>query len=245
MTTRPLKIIGHRGAKGLAPENTLASFEKALGHHVSEIELDVRVTKDGKAAITHDAHLTDLAGNKLKVATTPLAELQRHKPDLTTLEVAIQTVNRRVPILIEVKPAVPVEPVVRIVSDFLNQGWTNDDFRFGSYDQRVLVALHLALPAIQTVVIENWSSVRARKRAKELGTKRVNMLEYWLWSGFIRAVARSGWELYSFPGRKSFKQKVFRIFGLVGTTNTPRRAQKWARAGLSGVITDFPDRFEK
>jgi glycerophosphoryl diester phosphodiesterase len=41
-----VKIIGHRGARGLAPENTLAAFAKAIELEVDGVEFDVRVTKD-------------------------------------------------------------------------------------------------------------------------------------------------------------------------------------------------------
>ncbi len=47
-------IIGHRGAMGYAPENTLASFEKALQLGADIIELDVHLTKDGELVVMHD-----------------------------------------------------------------------------------------------------------------------------------------------------------------------------------------------
>ena len=51
--TKILKI-GHRGAKGYAPENTLASFEKALELGVDMIELDVQNSKDFIPMVIHD-----------------------------------------------------------------------------------------------------------------------------------------------------------------------------------------------
>jgi len=240
-----MKIIGHRGAKGLAPENTLRAFEKALEHGVDEIELDVRVTKDGQTVLIHDPYVTDPAGSRVNIASHTLAELQKHKPDLATLEAAITTIDRRVPTYIEVKPGVPTSHTITTVRSFMNKGWLATDFRLGSYSQQTLRELHAALPDIEKIVIENWSGIRATRRARELGTKRISMLEYWLWPGFIRAVRRTGYQLYSFPGRRCFKQRIFTLFGLVGTSNNPRRARKWAKAGLTGVITDRPDLFQK
>ena len=52
----PLKI-GHRGAAGEAPENTLASFELALRQGVDGIELDVQLSSDGVPVVIHDARL--------------------------------------------------------------------------------------------------------------------------------------------------------------------------------------------
>lgn len=58
-------IVGHRGAAGLAPENTLAAFSKACEIGVNAIELDVLQTKDRKIVVHHDYRL------KPEIARTP------------------------------------------------------------------------------------------------------------------------------------------------------------------------------
>jgi len=50
-------VQGHRGARGLAPENTLPAFEKALALGVTTLELDVGVTRDGVVVVGHDPTL--------------------------------------------------------------------------------------------------------------------------------------------------------------------------------------------
>jgi len=50
----PFEIQGHRGARGLKPENTLPSFEAALDQGVTSIETDVHLTRDGVPVLTHD-----------------------------------------------------------------------------------------------------------------------------------------------------------------------------------------------
>ena len=50
-------LQGHRGARGLAPENTLPAFAAALSLGVSTLELDVGVTRDGVVVIAHDRRL--------------------------------------------------------------------------------------------------------------------------------------------------------------------------------------------
>ena len=56
MRARPL-LLGHRGARSVAsiPENTFASFDRALADGCHGFEFDVRLTKDGRAVICHDA----------------------------------------------------------------------------------------------------------------------------------------------------------------------------------------------
>jgi glycerophosphoryl diester phosphodiesterase len=50
-------LQGHRGARGLAPENTLAGFAKALAVGVSTLELDLAMTRDGVLVVHHDLRL--------------------------------------------------------------------------------------------------------------------------------------------------------------------------------------------
>jgi glycerophosphoryl diester phosphodiesterase len=62
--TRPFDLQGHRGARGLAPENTLTGFTRALEIGVATLELDIGVTRDGVVVVHHDTHLNpDLARN--------------------------------------------------------------------------------------------------------------------------------------------------------------------------------------
>ncbi len=49
-----IDLQGHRGARGLAPENTLAGFRKALGIGVSTLETDLALTRDGVLVLSHE-----------------------------------------------------------------------------------------------------------------------------------------------------------------------------------------------
>lgn len=57
MTATAFDLQGHRGARGLAPENTLQAFAAALAIGVTTLELDAGVTKDGVVVIHHDRRL--------------------------------------------------------------------------------------------------------------------------------------------------------------------------------------------
>jgi glycerophosphoryl diester phosphodiesterase len=80
-------LQGHRGARGLAPENTLPAFERALEIGVTTLELDIGVTADGVVVIHHDPYLNPatardaggqwVAGSKGPlIKTLTLAQLQ-------------------------------------------------------------------------------------------------------------------------------------------------------------------------
>jgi hypothetical protein len=72
-------LQGHRGARGLAPENTLPAFAKALGIGVTTLELDVGMTRDGILVVSHDPrlnpNLTRLEGAFLETSGPALREL--------------------------------------------------------------------------------------------------------------------------------------------------------------------------
>lgn len=57
-TALAFDLQGHRGARGLMPENTLPAFAKALEIGVTTLELDVGITKDGKVVVLHDSALS-------------------------------------------------------------------------------------------------------------------------------------------------------------------------------------------
>jgi len=54
---RSLDIQGHRGARGLLPENTLTAFARALSIGVTTLELDCAITRDGVVVVSHDSTL--------------------------------------------------------------------------------------------------------------------------------------------------------------------------------------------
>ena len=59
-TASAFDLQGHRGARGLAPENTLTAFEQALKTGVTTLELDIALTSDGVPVISHDPYLNPL-----------------------------------------------------------------------------------------------------------------------------------------------------------------------------------------
>ncbi|MDB5170547.1 MAG: glycerophosphodiester phosphodiesterase [Candidatus Saccharibacteria bacterium] len=222
-----MKIIGHRGARGLAPENTIAGLQKGLEHHVDMLEFDLRITKDGLVILHHDPYLTDPNGQKHVIADYTYVELKEHKSDLATFEEVLNTIGHPVPLYVEVKPDEPTKPIIKIIRSYLANGWKSEYFMLASFSQKTLLELHEVFPEIDKVVLEKWSGVRATQRARQLSTRNLCMNQKWLWKPFIKPLAKRGWKLYAY------------------TLNDPVKAKRWASYGLAGVVTDYPDRFEK
>jgi len=71
-------IIGHRGVKGIAPENSLSGFKKAIELGIDGVELDVHLTKGGKLVVIHDMDLKRLTGLKISVKQLIFKELKEY-----------------------------------------------------------------------------------------------------------------------------------------------------------------------
>ncbi len=236
--TKAMKIIGHRGARGIAPENTIAGIDKAIEHGVDAVEIDIRVTSDGVAVLHHDPYLTDPDGTKVQISQTLYADLLHHKPDLAALDFAVRAVAHRCDIIIELKPGVPTKQTIAIINDRIERGWRFEEFAVASFDPKILAAVKAELPEVQLIVNELWSGVRATYRARRLGTKRINMYEQWLYRAYVRMTRRSGYQLSVFPANKD------RWHQRESYVNSARRIKKW-QPYLYGAITDRPDFFEK
>lgn len=121
-TARPhATIIAHRGASGLAPENTPAAFLTALALGADTIEIDVHLSRDGHVVVIHDDTVDRTTTGTGEVRTLGLAEIQsldagswfygtdvqpRWSPDLLqvpTLEQVIEMVRGKASLLIELK----------------------------------------------------------------------------------------------------------------------------------------------
>lgn len=75
MLPEPTWIVGHRGARGEAPENTLAGFQIAIEAGAPEIELDVRLSADNHLVVLHDRNVNRTTWHKGVATRYTLAEL--------------------------------------------------------------------------------------------------------------------------------------------------------------------------
>ena len=70
-------VIAHRGDVNTAPENTLPAYENALTAGADGIELDVRLTQDGKLVVFHDRRLDRTSNGKGLVVNQTLEEIRQ------------------------------------------------------------------------------------------------------------------------------------------------------------------------
>jgi glycerophosphoryl diester phosphodiesterase len=75
-TDRPL-VFGHRGGSRLAPENTIAAFDRAVAEGVDGLELDVRLSKDRQVVVCHDARVDRTSNTTGAIAEMTASDLAR------------------------------------------------------------------------------------------------------------------------------------------------------------------------
>lgn len=222
-------IVGHRGAKGLALENTAASVEAAIEYGVDQVEVDLRVSKDGRVVLLHDENAVARNSEIVHPAEHLYHELLEYFPDLLTLDELLPLVNHRCRIMLECKVIEAVEPTVAILQRFLEQNWKPSEFLFASFKYNILKKFQGLMPEIELVVLDNWSAVRATHRARRLKTPYLSMDQRYLWWGVIRSLSRR-YKLFCYPNHKFVHIKH-------------AKPGKWLKYGLYGVITDYPNFF--
>lgn len=215
-------IIGHRGARGLAPENTIESIKAALEAKVDGVEIDVRVTSDGIVVLCHDPYIIDVNGSSWKISQHTYDFLHQRQKSLATLSEAVVALPSSCLLRIEIKPGEPIEPLVAQLRPLFLAAASQ--ITVVSFDYELLRTLHVAFPELPLILNEKWSSVRAQIRARKLGTKHLQMNQRWLWRGFLRAMKHGGYLITPY------------------TVNSPKQAKRW-EPYVEAVITDYPDRF--
>jgi glycerophosphoryl diester phosphodiesterase len=146
-------VHGHRGARAVLPENTLAGFQYAIAVGADAIEMDVAATRDDVPVISHDPWLR---GGRPKIRELEFAELRRRAPDIPTLEEVLALAGRGEFLFnIEIKcdakrPELAPEPeaFARLVLDRVLGGGLARRAMVQSFDYRVLRAVKGLAPEI-------------------------------------------------------------------------------------------------
>lgn len=215
-------VIGHRGAAGLAPENTLESFRRAFDCGVNAVELDVHLV-EGELVVIHDDTLERTTNGIGRVAEQTLDALRGldagNGARVPLLAEVAAHVPRGVGLNVELKGAgtgLPLAGFLRSRSDLdvLVSSFDHDELRrFRSRDASTPVA----------PLFHRWRKT-AWTTAAELGAFAVNL---------SRRAATS--ERFADAAARGLRCFVY-------TVNDLEKARRLVDDGASGVFTDYPDR---
>src|SRR6476620_1347413 len=129
--------IGHRGAKGYAAENTLASFQKAMDMNVDGIELDVHLSLDGRVMVIHDDTVDRTTSQTGLVTDFSAHELE--SLGIPTLEAVFDLANRKCLINVELKTYETAVKTVEIIERYVSgKHWEYEQIIVSSFDWNAL-----------------------------------------------------------------------------------------------------------
>lgn len=248
-------IIAHRGASGLAPENTLTAFILAAEQGADWIELDLRLTKDGHVVVCHDATVNRTTNGKGPIDQYSLAELQALDAGysfssdggktfpfrglglrIPTLEEVIAVLPERVGLNVEIKSA-PWDPakqqrgqaIAQRLAELVRQRpELQERLLASSFDARVLTTLRQLAPDLP------------------LGLCTIPLTPL---PQQLQATLAGGFDAFhpmdiGFDEHGAAVLATAHLSGLlvnVWTVDTESRARELALLGVDGIITDFPE----
>jgi glycerophosphoryl diester phosphodiesterase len=232
--------IAHRGAAGWAPENTLAAVEKALEIGVDLVEIDLRLSADGHAAVIHDRTVDRTTNGTGIVETLTRDELQKldagswfgqefEGERIPFFEDVLDLVGRRALVLVEAKTDEAAECAATII-------------RTRRAQSRVIMQSFSAT-AIRTV---NRLDRRIPTAFLMMGTEAALRRK----TGVVKRVLKLGANALSlrYSAAQPELVEIFlkRAMGVwVWTVDDEADMRAMVEMGVGGIITNWPDRLNK
>ncbi len=218
---KPFSVVGHRGAAGLAPENTLAAIRAGMDVGADAVEVDVQVTADGVPILSHDDNLKRVAGVDVNVRRSRFSDLRRVSvggEPIPSLEEALRFVDGRVAVLVEVKHPEDTGRVVEVIRSVGARAWTA---LISFYDEAV-------------------------REARRLDHALVTGLIYARPPGRIVDAARLGCRIvlpkYTLATPKAVTlAHRFRLTVVAWTVNDTGPVRRLVEAGVEAIASDRPD----
>ncbi len=225
-----LLCIGHRGAMGYEPENTLRSIRRALALGARCVEIDVyRV--DDQLVVIHDDHLkrtTDGTGLVTEQTFQYLRSLDAGAGErIPTLDEILDLIEGKAGINIELKGPETAAPVATSISARVKAGWNRDVFLVSSFDHRKLIHMHELDGDIRLGVICTAAQASHLEFAQEIGAFSIHPARLSVNAQYVRDAHRIGLAVYPF------------------TVNEPDDIIRMVELGVDGVFTNYPDRVVK
>ena len=231
---RPL-VVGHRGASGYAPENTLASFELALEQGADAVEMDVHLSRDGAVVVIHDEHLDRTTDGRGLVLQHTLAELRRLDAGtwfdprfsgqrIPTLAEVLEWAAGRARVAIEIKNGpLLYEGIEAKVVELLDRHGMRERALVISFDHHALRRVRDLDPAIATGVLYFGRPLDPTPLARAVGAQ----------------VHEPHWSIVTPEDVAVAHAAGLRVS--TWATSDPDVLRQLVEVGVDGIATDHPD----
>lgn len=213
--------IGHRGAAGLEPENTLRSFRRAEEEGVDVLELDLHVTCDGHLVVLHDPDLERTTNGTGSVSDTMLDDLRRLDAGMgervPTFEEVLEATD--LPVHAELKAIEGAGALAKMIQE---RGLLNSVIPI-SFDPRILREVKSTLPHSPTGLVLSGAPREAAVRARSVGATLVSLQVDYVNAQVIERCREHG------------------LKTTVWTVNDPETMRWVLELSPDGIVTDRPD----
>ncbi len=229
--------FAHRGASGYCPENTMSAFVKAVELGATGVETDVQRTKDGVLVLIHDESLqrtTGLAALVKDITYEQLSTLDAGSwfhsdfsgETIPTLEQLLSFGKEHGLILnLELKNGlVQYEGMEAEVLKLVSEYGMNDKIVISSFNHYSLALCKKLAPEIATGVLYMEGLYRPWDYAHTLGADALHAIFYAVLPEWVEEAREAGVVYHPF------------------TVNEPGDLERMLKAGVAGIITDYPDR---
>ena len=213
--------IAHRGASAYEPENTLASFKKAIDMNADLIEFDVRLSQDSHPVVIHDYKVdrtTDGSGLVEHKTLSELKELDAGNGEkIPTLEEVLEMFGGKTRFAIELKENGLEDKIVKLIQ---KHSLVEDSFIL-SFKPKRLKVIKLLEPSIRTCLI-SFMSVNFINNALSCGADAVAPFHWFISDNTVRRARESGLHLFTYVVNESVKARELKERGVQGiVTNRP------------------------
>lgn len=224
-----MQIIAHRGASGLAPENTLKAIRLALALGAGAIEIDVQLA-DGELWVFHDRRLercTDGGGVLTAQSRAYLASLDAGEGEgIPTLWQVMQAIAGQAELHIELKGAQTADEVARLTRRAEAElGFAPTQWVVSSFHHPELAHFAALRPDIRLGALTSTIPLTLAKFAAELGAWSLNCDVDFVDQALVQDAHDRGLKV------------------LVYTVDEPADQAMLAAIGVDGIFTNRPDRF--
>lgn len=221
-----MRIAGHRGAAGLAPENTLAAIKAALNAGVDAVEFDVRQTKDGDFVLSHDATTLRTTGTSHKIGDTTTKTLMQlvleNGERIPRLEQAIKLIGKKTPIIIDIKGG----GWARSMATFIEQH-PGYNISIIAFNHNELAQFHKYMPHVEVYALDHNNPFEVIYTAKKHNFTGVD-LNFWIMNPLTYFMARrAGMKIIVYTVNYVWMAHFLRVLypAIVITTDVPHTMQ--------------------
>lgn len=264
-------LQGHRGARGLMPENTIPAFQEALNNGVTTVELDVVITADGQVLVSHEPYMShEMCSKPDGTIISDDEELKYNIYKMTYAEVQQFDCglkpHPRFPEQKKLKATKPLlKSVIASVEDHIKsytlyevdynieiKSVKGEEGKFQpaveEFSQRVFEVINQYLPWERVViqsfdfrVLQYWHKKYPQVRLAALVENKKSAEANLKELGFAPSIYSPDFTLLKSQAEVTALKKK-KIRVIPWTVNEPEDMKRMKAWGVDGIITDYPNR---